>query len=193
MKIIGLLLMATLTSAWPLFSQIVVIPDKAFLNALIEKGVDTNGDNLISHAEAEIITYLRIEGNWEEGKQGEIESLKGIEAFVNLDTLRCNFNRITNLDLSDNRSLRYLNCNENQITSLDVSGCTALTELDFEGNLLTSLDLSNNTSLKRIGMRDNPNLQKVCVWTMSFPPEGMTISTEGSPNVYFTIDCNIGR
>ena len=60
------------------------IPDTAFLYALIEEGVDTNGDSLISHDEAELITYLGIEGSWEEGKRGEIKNMKGIEAFINI-------------------------------------------------------------------------------------------------------------
>jgi hypothetical protein len=33
-------------------------------------------------------------------------------------------------------------------------------------------------------------IQKVCVWTLPFPPDGLYISSDGSPNVYFTTDCN---
>lgn len=90
MKRIGLILIAILLGALPLCSQIVTIPDKAFLYALIDEGVDTNGDSLISHAEAEAITYLGIAGSWDEGQPGEIKNIRGIEAFINLDTLRCN-------------------------------------------------------------------------------------------------------
>jgi len=102
----------------------------------------------------------------------------------------------------------------NQISSLDVSGCFALTEIEFERNLITGLNLSDNTSLEKLGcsknqlstldissntalkkidLRDNPNLQEVCVWTKPFPAEVMNISTEGSPNVYFTSDCSSGQ
>ena len=41
----------------------ITIPDDNFLNALIEFGVDANGDSIISPAEAEIITYLYVELN----------------------------------------------------------------------------------------------------------------------------------
>ena len=33
-------------------ANLVSIPDRAFLYALIEEGVDTNGDSLISYSEA---------------------------------------------------------------------------------------------------------------------------------------------
>jgi len=35
-----------------------------------------------------------------------------------------------------------------------------------------------------------PSLYKVCVWTLPFPPAGVAVDTTGSPNVYFTINCN---
>ncbi len=40
----------------------VTIPDTAFLYALIHEGVDTNGDSLISYAEAEAVTELNVSG-----------------------------------------------------------------------------------------------------------------------------------
>jgi len=46
--------------------------------------------------------------------------MRGIEAFINLDTLVCNGNQLTRLHLSAIKALRYLNCAENQLTSLEV-------------------------------------------------------------------------
>jgi len=40
-----MMLMAFILVAFPLYSQIVTIPDSAFLYTQIEEGVDTNGDN----------------------------------------------------------------------------------------------------------------------------------------------------
>ena len=51
----------------------VTIPDNNFLNALIEPGVDTNGDGIISHIEAIIRTSLDVRGksiSW--GKRGKL-------------------------------------------------------------------------------------------------------------------------
>ena len=123
MKRTGLFLMVLLICAIPLCSQIVIIPDKAFLNGLI------------STEEAELITYLDIAGNWDKGKRGEIKSLKGIEAFVNLDTLRCNYNQLSSLDRSNNHSLVWLNCRMNHLSSLDVSTCKTLARLVCDNNL----------------------------------------------------------
>jgi hypothetical protein len=129
------------------------ITDEAFLNALIKKGVDTNGDSNISPAEAEAVDSLNVNGfhcgnTW--CYHGEIESLMGIEAFTNLEVLFCGFNELTSLDVSNNTALTKLGCSNNQLASLDVSGCTSLTELDFRYNLLTSLDVSNNASLANL-------------------------------------------
>ena len=77
--------------------------------------------------------------------------MKGIEAFIYLDTLRCSYNQITSLDLSGNTSLTFLRCIENQLSSLDVSACKALKRLDCDRNLLGTLDISNLLSTKERG------------------------------------------
>jgi len=41
-----------------------------------------------------------------------------------------------------------------------------------------------------LGLRGMPSLYKVCVWEMPFPPANVSVDTTGSPNVYFTTDCN---
>lgn len=51
----------------------------------------------------------------------------GIEAFVNLDTLRCVFHGCTELDISNSTALRCLSCGIGNLTSLDVSNNTDLT------------------------------------------------------------------
>ena len=116
------------------------IPDKNFLNALIERGVDKNGDGIISTGEAAEVTFLDV-------SYCSISDLKGIEAFINLDSLYCNYNKLTSLDFSNNTTLTGLNCSWNELTSLDVSKNTALTYLECSANRLTSLDVSNNTAL----------------------------------------------
>lgn len=138
-------------------NDLVNIPDQVFLNAIINEGVDTNGDSLISYAEAEAIDTLicgggiRGDGPFQPDwflKYGDIKSLEGIEAFKNLLFLDCSHNVLINLDVSNNFALKGLDCDLNELESLDVSGCTKLTDLECGINKLTSLDVSNNPVLK---------------------------------------------
>lgn len=136
-------------------AQNVEIPDTAFLYALISDGVDTNGDSLISITEAEAATKINVSGEGYRETTGKITctaagniiSLKGIEAFTNIDTLICHCNLIDSLDLSSNTSLRYLDCGGNMLHSLDVSGLTALENLYCSNNQFTTLNLYANTTL----------------------------------------------
>ena len=143
------------------------IPDENFLAALIEEGVDNNGDGKISTTEAEVITYLDVSGT--QDTPGEIENILGIEAFTNLDTLICSYNQLTTLDVSNNTALTVLHCFSNQLSSLDVS---------------------NNISLKIIQLRDMPSLIEVCVWEIPFPPAGVEVDMTNSPNINLTTECS---
>ncbi|MCP4310474.1 MAG: T9SS type A sorting domain-containing protein [Bacteroidetes bacterium] len=120
--------------------DLVSIPDHKFLQALIKEKVDTNNDGIITYPEAEAVTKLNVFRG--------ISDMTGIEAFVNLDTLRCTENFITRLDVSNCHALRYLDCSENRLTSLDVSALTALEYLKCNGFTLTSLDVSGCSALK---------------------------------------------
>ncbi|MGW8315313.1 MAG: hypothetical protein ACWGNV_06910, partial [Bacteroidales bacterium] len=134
-------------------SPFVDIPDTAFLHALIDIGVDTNGDSLISYEEAEAKTFLDVNGgrlmgecvNWR-----GITSLDGIEAFTNLDTLLCNCTRIETLNLSNHPSIKYLDCSSNSLSTLNITDCDSLVELNCTSNKLTSLECTNNAGLTRL-------------------------------------------
>ncbi|MFC2080579.1 leucine-rich repeat domain-containing protein [Bacteroidota bacterium] len=129
----------------------VEIPDAAFLSALIEAGVDTNGDSLISSAEAEAMTSMDVSNR-------VMVDMEGIEAFINLDTLICAYSHMTELSLNYNVNLKYLDCQgrvgccmgfpQGDLTHLDVSRNLLLTTLICSNNRITSLDVSNNTALK---------------------------------------------
>jgi hypothetical protein len=53
------------------------------------------------------------------------------------------------------------------------------------GNQLTFLDISQNIQLKTVGIDNMPMLQKVFVWELPFPPEGVTVLMDYSPRVVF--------
>jgi len=111
----------------------IKIPDQSFQDALLEGTldengdlliIDTNGDGLISYAEAEAITFLDVSDKG-------ISDLSGIEEFINLEYLFCFNNQLTILDISDNQGLVELNCWNNKLSQLDVSNNAELRELDW--------------------------------------------------------------
>lgn len=118
----------------------IKIHDNNFLDALKEKGVDTDGNGKISSDEAEAITVLDV-------SEYNISDLTGIEAFVNLLDFRCQSNQLIHLDVSNNTALVFLLCDRNQLNTLDVSNDTALESLLCGLNNLTTLDISENTAL----------------------------------------------
>lgn len=88
-------------------------------------------------------------------------------------------NYLKSLDVSNNRHLWALWCQRNQLTNIDISGLNNLLEwFTCSGNQLISLNISNNKVLRHLTLENMP-----------FPPKGLEISTEGSPNLYFTTEC----
>lgn len=71
-------------------SDVVSIPDPNFLAALIDDGVDVNGDGMIVQSEADSIISLDVSNH-------EIDSLYGLQEFDQLRILDCSHNRITEL------------------------------------------------------------------------------------------------
>jgi Leucine-rich repeat (LRR) protein len=163
-------------------AQIVNIPDANFKNALLNNNVvdidgdeigdtiaDSNNDGEIQTTEAEAVIGLDINGMG-------IESLEGIESFVNIEYLGCSANNLvslditqnnnlkklksannelTNLDISQNESLEVLICPINQLNSMDVTQIPNLKELHIGYNNINSLDVSQNLILEILTMVDN--------------------------------------
>ncbi len=127
----------------------IFIPDENLLHALIELGIDANGDSIVSPEEVKFITSLDVNGR-------EISDMTGIEAFENLYSLSCGQNLLTSLDLSNNPKLMELNCYSNQLTSLDITQNSYLESLRCYFNELGDLDVSNNKLLVEILCDDNP-------------------------------------
>lgn len=100
-----------------------------------------------------------------------ITNLSGVEYFTALQTLICNGNSLTTINLSNNTALKYLDCSNNPLTTLDVSKNILLQELYFDGVVtiinksiagkttaaaqLTVLDLSNNLFLTKLSCSNN--------------------------------------
>lgn len=122
-------------------------PDINFRDHLAEK-VDKNHDG-----------YLRAE-IYQGGKNLNlsglnISNLTGINYFLFLETLNCNNNNLSSVNLSNNFGLKQLLISNNQLTSLNLGGNPMLEELSCKFNQLTSLDLSHNKRLTTLSCFNN--------------------------------------
>ena len=102
------------------YSQYTSIPDQNFEQKLINLGYDNIIDGQVLTANISGVTSLTL--------ISLITDLTGIEDFIALTYLDCQYNQLTSLDLSQNILLDTLLCYNNQ--------------------LLASLDLSQNTRFK---------------------------------------------
>ena len=110
-------------------------PD-SFFRSYVLSNYDTDGDGLLSLSESRIVISINIDN------QG-ITDLSGIEYFPYVNTLSCNGNQISRLDLSNNSALWFLYCANNNLTYMDVSGCPDIYKLSCYGNSLESINLIN--------------------------------------------------
>ena len=130
----------------------VNFPDAKF-RAYISSITGVAEGGMLTEAKLTSVTSIDVSGN--ASANGGITRLKGVEHFTALTTLKCAYNKLSSLDLSQNTALNYLYCNNNQLSSLDVSQNTALTELDCSSNQLTRLDVSKNAALTELECSSN--------------------------------------
>ena len=109
---------------------------------------------------------------------------------LQLETLICGRNKLTEIDLSHNQVLSTLVVNNNRLSHLDLSPLASLNTLISCGNQLSYLDISMHPDLTRIGVDNMPMLTEVCVWTLPFPPEGIVVLQEFSPNIQYSTGCS---
>ncbi|WP_299838963.1 hypothetical protein [uncultured Tenacibaculum sp.] len=145
-----------------LYCDYTTIPDANFEAELESLGYDDiSGDGQVPTSFIENITSLSVANK-------NISDLTGIEDFTALETLSCQSNSLTSLNVSFNKELIELTANANNITSIDLSKNTKLEKLIIGANELTSIDVSNNTLLQRLdilynditdlNISNNPNL-----------------------------------
>jgi len=137
------------------FGQLTYVPDSIFENYLEthtsngmlcvvgspwSMGNGIGNDSNVFTSAISLVTLLDF--SWD-----NISDLTGVEDFISLTHLYCDFNNLTSLNVSQNTALTYLYCGYNQLTNLDVSNNTSLFWLSCGSNNLTSLDVNNNILL----------------------------------------------
>ena len=143
-------------------------PDEVFYTYIMNN-IDSDQDGILSYSEIQNVMYLYLD-------EMGIQSLQGIDVFVNLTDLYCSNNSLSALDVSGNKNLINLSCysngmtslvlgensvlscihcENNNLTELNVQGLSALSVLYCEWNQLTSLDVSKNSAIEYLYCSSN--------------------------------------
>jgi hypothetical protein len=155
--------------------------------------IDSNNNGEIEQSEAAQVSWLYA-------RQCGANNLSGIEFFINIQTLHCDENYLSTLDLSACTQLSNLYCDDNFLTSLNVSTCSGLLGLWCDGNSLTTLELNNHPVLRYLHASDNmltnvnttilPNLESldlgnnlVSYIDVMNCPKLTNLSTSNNPNL----------
>jgi len=173
----GLILGVLLFSSFQMSAQTTAIPDPYFESKLIQLGIDSDGliNGQILNSDAAATNALIFD-------QDTIHSLEGIQAFVNLDTLKCmsiegllddsliisGYNSLKHIQINNLNDLKYIDCSNN--AALAMIFCAANNSLeyaDFSNNAmvesvtcasnhaLDSMDVSNNALLTYLTCSNN--------------------------------------
>ena len=140
-------------------AQIVNIPDPIFKYVLVNELVadfgdgvlvdaDINNDGEIQVSEAEAVQKLFMANFL-------IDSIEGIQSFINLTELVCAYSNLVSVDVSQNLNLEVLNFRNNQITNLDITQNTNIEYLDFAHNLIEDINLTKNIGIRTLFCDNN--------------------------------------
>ena len=160
-----LLLLLTIFTINIVVAQTTAIPDPNFEQALIDLGLDSGPiDGTVLTANVSSASYLDVSNRG-------IGSLSGIESFVALQNLWCEWNTISWLDLSFCPNIITVHCGGNNMGGIYLAGCSNLISISAWGNTFSSdpllyhpwlvyVDLTGS-SIWDIDLSDYPKLKIV--------------------------------
>lgn len=112
------------------------------------KRYDKDGNDSLSLEERNKVTTIELPDD------SYCPTMKGIEYFPELVTLKCSNTHMRLLDVSKNLKLKTLWCYWNNLEQLDVSKNKALKDLRCGDNNLTTLNVSQNEALEWLSTND---------------------------------------
>ena len=115
------------------------------------KRYDKDGNDSLSLEERNKVTTIEVPDD------SYCPTMKGIEYFPELVTLKCPNDHVRSLDVSKNLKLETLWCYWNNLEQLDVSKNKALKDLRCGDNYLTTLNVSQNEALEWLSTNDMRN------------------------------------
>ncbi|MET3025306.1 T9SS type A sorting domain-containing protein [Flavobacterium sp. UW10123] len=126
-----------------------LIPDVNFENKLIALGIDKDGPNgKVATYNIDTVTSLNV-------SKSNIADLTGLEDFTALTSLEAADNKLTTINITNNKLLANLNVSKNQLSSVDVSANYKLASLNCNANKITALNLSSNYLLSNLNCSNN--------------------------------------
>lgn len=128
------------------------IPDDVFETILINQGYDDVLDNYVETKTIEKISKFIFH---DDKNHLSVSNSKGIEDFINLDTLHVLNHKFATIDVTEMKNLKYLYLDYGELESIDISNNTNLEFLILSRNKLVSLDVTKNTNLKNLDVADN--------------------------------------
>lgn len=114
----------------------------------MDDDVDTNDDGEVDLAEALLLKILNIPSL-------QIQDLKGIEYFTNLEYIQCSEIEVDSISLTNLSKLEYLDCTSIGIKSIDLNGAQNLKRLVCYDNNLSKLDLQFVPQLEELQCGSN--------------------------------------
>ncbi len=172
--------------ATTIFAQNTYVPDDNFEtyleihdangNAVVIGDATSMGngvmDDYVPTAKISGVTLLNVSSK-------NISDLTGIEDFAALVLLKCPFNNLQTIDVSNNSNLTSLWCYSNSLVSLDLSANTSLFLLKCQNNHLVNLNVKNgnNTSVTNLHFKatNNPDLACILVDDAAYSTANWTI------------------
>jgi Leucine-rich repeat (LRR) protein len=115
--------------------------------------IDSNSDNEISLVEALQVSDLNL--NLALGATDIINNIEGIENFTNIKILKCNYNNVSQVNITNLLLLEEFHMHNNQLVTINVSNLVNLKILFVRNNSLTSITFLNNNTLESIWVSDN--------------------------------------
>ena len=142
----------------------VAIPDPNFEQKLIDLNIDSDGiiNGQILQSDALAVNTLNVNNS-------NINSLSGIEAFTNLQFLRCESNNLTSLNLS-NSTMVELFANNNQLHTLYIRCLPSAGIIHCRNNQLSYLNLSDCGVIGSLQTSGNSAHLVVCLADMTNLP-----------------------
>ncbi len=138
---------ALTVNAAPITIDQYSFPDPVF-RTYVSENYDYDNSGTLSDSEIRNVTYLGL-------NYMGISDITGVRNFTYLQTLDCEGNSFSDLNLSNMTSLTTVHCGGGTVSTINVSGCTSLNEFSAWGNAISTANFSGAPNITYIDLNSN--------------------------------------